>query len=398
MKHQYKPLSLLCLMFLTVGSMFVMNDVLLPTMVEHFKLSYFQATMIQVSFYITYIIWPIPIAWMIHKYGYKISLVVALFFSALGCAMVVPAKIFDSYGIVLMAIFTLSTGITIINVAANPFVVLLGDKEGAHIRMNFVQMFSRIGYAATPVVATSLIYSSTGELRFQVPYALLSGAIIVIGTLIFFSKMPHMKAEKEDIFSVKGVFKGARRFPHLFFGIFAMFFYVGAEACTAGFFIPYLQNMGYTPAEASRYLTLYYVFAAGMGLGAVFILRYIKAHLLVGIYGLSMIAIYFILIFFDTGYNEYFLAGLGLFVGIMFPTVFSLGIEDVGAFSGNASALLNFAIVGGAFFPPIQGAITDRFGVEVSFVVPAFCFAMITIYAFFFTRTPLMKRIPEKFK
>lgn len=398
MKHQYKPLSLLCLMFLTVGSMFVMNDVLLPTMVEHFKLSYFQATMIQVSFYITYIIWPIPIAWMIHKYGYKISLVVALFFSALGCAMVVPAKILDSYGIVLMAIFTLSTGITIINVAANPFVVLLGDKEGAHIRMNFVQMFSRIGYAATPIVATSLIYSSSGELLFQKPYALLAVAIFIIGTLIYFSKMPHMKAEKEDIFSVKGVFKGARRFPHLFFGIFAMFFYVGAEACTAGFFIPYLQNMGFTPAEASHFLTLYYVFAAGMGLAAVFILRYIKAHLLVGIYGLSMIAIYFILIFFDTGYNEYFLAGLGLFLGIMFPTVFSLGIEDVGAFSGRASALLNFAIVGGAFFPPIQGAITDRFGVEVSFLVPAFCFTMITIYALFFTRTPLMKRIPERYK
>jgi FHS family L-fucose permease-like MFS transporter len=397
MKHQYKPLSLLCLMFLTVGSMFVMNDILLPAVVKHFELSYFQATMIQFSFYITYIIWPLPIAWMIHKYGYKISLVVALFFSALGCAMVVPAKMLDSYAIVLMAIFTLSTGITIINVAANPFVVLLGDREGAHIRMNFVQMFSRIGYAVTPIVATSLIYNGTGELSFQTPYALLSLVIIVIGTLIYFSGMPHMKAEEEDTFSVKGVFKGARRYPHLLFGIFAMFFYVGAEACTAGFFIPYLQDMGFTPEEASRYLTLYYVFAAGMGLAAVFILRFIKAHLLVGIYGVGMVAIYVILIFFQTGYNEFFLAGLGLFLGIMFPTLFSLGIEDVGAFSGRASALLNFAIVGGAFFPPIQGVITDRFGVEVSFLVPAFCFVMITIYALFFSKAPLMKRVSERY-
>ena len=398
MKHQYKPLSLLCLMFLTVGSMFVMNDILLPTMVKHFQLSYFQATMIQFSFYITYIIWPIPIAWMIHKYGYKISLVVALFFSALGCAMVVPAKLLDSYGIVLFAIFTLSTGITIINVAANPFVVLLGDPEGAHIRMNFVQMFSRIGYAVTPIVATSLIYSPTGELRFQTPYALLAVIIFMIGTLIYFSKMPPMKADKEDTFTIGKIFKGARTFPHLFFGIFAMFFYVGAEACTAGFFIPYLQNMGFSPGDASKYLTLYYVFAAGMGLAAVFILRYIKAHLLVGIYGLAMIVIYFILIFFETGFNEYLLAGLGLFLGIMFPTVFSLGIEDVGTFSGRASALLNFAIVGGAFFPPIQGAVTDNFGVEISFLVPCFCFIMITIYALFFTKQPLMKRVPEKYK
>ena len=387
----------MCVMFLTVGSMFVMNDVLLPAMVAHFDLSYFQATMIQFSFYITYIIWPLPIAWMIHKYGYKVSLLVALFFSALGCAMVVPAKLFDSYAIVLMAIFTLSTGITIINVAANPFVVLLGDHDGAHIRMNFVQMFSRIGYAATPVLATSLIYSPTGELRFHAPYSVLAIAIFVIGLLIFFSRMPDMKADKEDVFTIKGVFKGSRRFPHLIFGIVAMFFYVGAESCTAGFFIPYLQNMGFTPSQASNYLTLYYVLAAGMGLAAVLILRVIKAHRMVGFYSIAMVIIYLLLIFFETGYNEFLLAGLGLFLGIMFPTLFSLGIEELGTFSGRASALLNFAIVGGAFFPPIQGAITDRHGVAISFLVPCICFSIIAIYAFFFTRTPLMKRMPEKY-
>jgi len=106
-----------------------------------------------------------------------------------------------------------------------------------------------------------------------------------------------------------------------------------------------------------------------------------------------MIIVYLIVIFFDTGYNELFLASLGLFLGIMFPTLFSLGIEDAGAFSGRASALLNFALVGGALFPPIQGAITDRFGVAVSFLVPCFCFLMVTLYAFFFTKTPVEKRL-----
>jgi FHS family L-fucose permease-like MFS transporter len=172
-----------------------------------------------------------------------------------------------------------------------------------------------------------------------------------------------------------------------------MFFYVGAEACTAGFFIPYLQKeLGFAPEEASKYLTLYYIFAGGMCFLAVFILRYIKAHILVGVYSFGMIAFYLIIIFFNTGYNEYFLAGLGLFLGIMFPTLFSLGIDDVGAFSGRASALLNFAIVGGAFFPPVQGAITDRFGVSISYLVPAFCFLMIAVYAFYFTKVPLTKR------
>jgi MFS transporter, FHS family, L-fucose permease len=311
----------------------------------------------------------------------------------LGCAIFIPAKIFDSYAIVLTAIFILSTGITVFNVAANPFLALLGDPEGSAIRMNFAQVFARAGYAATPVVATALIYSAAGEIKFHLPYALLAILIIGIGTLIFFSGMPSLKAEEEDKFSVRGIFKEVRAYPHLFFGVFAMFFYVGAEACTAGFFIPYLRNhLGFTPAEASRYLTLYYIFAGVMCLTAVFILRYIKTHLLVGIYGIAMIICFLIVIFFDTGYNEYFLAGLGLFLGIMFPSLFSLGIEDVGAFSGRGSALLNFAIVGGAFFPPIQGAITDRFGVNLSYLVPCFCFVMITIYALFFTKIPLMKR------
>ena len=379
-------------MFLTVGAMFCMNDILLPSMVEHFKLSYFQATMIQFSFYVTYIIWPLPIAWMIHRYGYKTGLVVALFFCALGCGLIIPAKLFDSYGVVLLAIFTISTGITVINVVANPFVVLLGEPEGGHMRMNFVQMFSRTGYAITPVVATALIYSHTGELKFQLPYAILAILIVIIATLIYFSRMPQMKAGADDTFSVSDIFRGARRYPHLLFGVIAMFFYVGAEAGTAGFFIPYLQNVGFTPQEASNYLTLYYVLAAMMGLAAVVILRYVKAHQLVGFYGIAMILIYGVVIFADTGYNEYFLASLGLFLGIMFPTLFSLGIEDVGAFSGKASALLNFAIVGGAFFSPIQGAITDKFNVSFSYMVPCFCFLMITIYAFFFTKMPIENR------
>lgn len=393
MKHQYKPLILLCLMFLTVGSMFCMNDILLPALITHFKLNYTQATLIQFTFYSTYIIFPIPIAWMIHKFGYRISLLVALLTCSLGCLLFMPARFLDSYPIVLMAIFIISTGITVINVAANPFISLLGDPEGAHIRMNFVQVFSRIGYAATPLIATALIYNYAGEIRFHFPYLLLAVLIMIIGTLIYFSKMPAMKADAEDKFSVSGIFKASIRYPHLVFGIVAMFFYVGAEACTAGFFIPYLKTvLGFTETQAARYLTLYYIFAAVMGLAAVVILRYVKAFRLVGLFGLIMIICYLICILTNTGINEYILASLGLFLSIMFPTIFSLAIEDIGSFAGRGSALLNFAIVGGSVFPPLQGIIADDFGVNISYLVPCFCFMVITIYAFFFTKQPLIRR------
>jgi len=391
MKNQYKPLLLLCLVFLTVGSMFCMNDVLLPSLIEHFKLNYTQATMIQFSFYITYVIFPLPVAWLIHQYGYKVSLLVSLVVCSLGCMLFIPSWIFDSYFFALLAIFTLSTGITVINVAANPFISLLGSTEGAHIRMNFVQVFSRIGYATTPLVASALIYKNQ-EIRYHVPYVWIAVMLIIFAVLIYYSKMPSFKAT-QDKFSVQKIIKESRQHKHLFYGVIAMFFYVGAEACTAGFFIPYLKEVvGLNESEAAKYLTLYYIFAAVMGFVAVFILRFVRAHKLVGYFGTTMVLIYMLIIFFNTGFNEYALASLGLFLSIMFPTIFSLAIEDVGEFTAKGSAMLNFAIVGGAVFPPFQGMIADRFSVHLSFIVPCVCFVVVSLYALVFTRAPLLGR------
>jgi FHS family L-fucose permease-like MFS transporter len=180
---------------------------------------------------------------------------------------------------------------------------------------------------------------------------------------------------------------------HLFYGVFAMFFYMGAEACTAGFFIPYLKTvLGFNDNKAATYLTLYYVFTAVMGMIAVVFLKYIKAGKLVAIYGLGMILLFIICIAFNTGYNEFFLAGLGLFLSIMFPTIFSLAIEDIGLFTGKGSALLNFALIGGSVFPPLQGMIADAHGVKISYIIPLICFIMITIYALFFTKDAIISR------
>ncbi|MDR3715712.1 MAG: MFS transporter [Puia sp.] len=394
MRHQYKPLLLLSLMFLMVGALFCMNDILLPALVTYFRLNYTQASMIQFTFYLTYILFPIPIAWMIHQYGYKVSLLAAVVTCAAGCAFFMPAKYFDSYPLVLVAIFIISTGLTIINVAANPFAAMLGDPEGAHQRINFVQVFSRVGYAATPLIATRLIYNSSHEIRYHWPYLLLAVALLLIAVLMYFSHLPSMKPEEEEKFTLKGILKEGMSYRHLFYGVFAMFFYMGAESCTAGFFIPYLKTvLGFSDGRAGDYLSLYYVFTAVMGIIAVFILKYVKAHKLVGLYGLGMIVLYIVCIFFNTGYNAWFLAGLGLFLSIMFPTLFSLAIEDIGAFTGKGSALLNFAIVGGSVFTPLQGMIADKYGVRSSYGVPLFCFVMITLYAFFFTREALLKRM-----
>jgi len=393
MKHYYKPLMLLSLMFFMVGSLFCMNDILLPSLITHFKLTYTQATMIQFTFYMTYIIFPIPIAWMIHRFGYKISLTVAVLTCSLGAAFFLPAKIFDSYPLILTAIFIISTGLTIINVAANPFATLLGDPEGANRRINFVQVFSRVGYAFTPAVATTLIYNQVGSIRYHFPYLIIAAILLVIAILMIFSNLPSLKAENEDKFTLNGSMQVAYSHKHLFFGFFAMFFYVGAEASTCGFFIPYLKTiLGFSDSKAAGYLTLYYIFTAVMGIVGVIMLKYVKAHKLLGFFGIGMVILFFIIIVFNVGFNEYLLAGLGLFLSIMFPTIFGLAIEDIGSFTGKGSALLNFAIVGGSIFPPIQGVIADHYGVQVSYFIPMICIVMVTIYAFFFTRIPFLEK------
>ena len=393
MKHHYKPLAMLSLMFYMVGSLFCMNDILLPSLITHFSLNYTQATMIQFSFYLTYILFPIPIAWMIFRFGYKISLIVAVLTCALGGLVFYPAKILDSYPLVLIAIFIISTGLTIINVAANPFASLLGDPEGAHQRINFVQVFSRVGYAVTPAVATVLIYNSAGDIRFHFPYLILAILLVLVAVLMLVTKIPSVKPDESEKFVLKGIMKEGYSHRHLFFGVFAMFFYMGAEACTCGFFIPYLKSvLNFSDQRAASYLSLYYIFTAAMGMIAVFMLKYIKAYKLVGAFGIGMLVLYVIAIMFNTGHNELVLAGLGLFLSVMFPTIFSLAIEDIGSFTEKGSALLNFALIGGSIFPPLQGMIADRAGVQFSYVVPLFCFVMITIYAFWFTREPILKR------
>ena len=393
MKHQYKPLLLLSVMFLMVGALFCMNDILLPSLKTHFGLSYAQATLIQFSFYLTYIVFPFPIAWMIHRHGYKVSLLVSLIACTTGCALFLPAYWYDSYPIVLLGIFIISTGLTIINVAANPFATLLGDPEGAHQRINFVQVFSRIGYAATPLLATALIYDELGQIRYHVPYLLLAAFLFAIALLFRMSSLPSMKPEAEEAFSLKGIVNEAMAHPHLAFGVLAMFFYMGAEACTAGFFIPYLKSeMGLDDQQAAGYLTLYYILTAVMGMLAVVLLRFIKAHILTGLFAIGMIALYGICIAFHSDWNAVLLACLGLFLSVMFPTLFSLAIEDVGSFTGKGSALVNLALVGGSVFPPLQGLIADEYSVRISYIVPMFCFIMIMVYAFFFTREALLAR------
>ncbi|MEO5893625.1 MAG: MFS transporter [Ferruginibacter sp.] len=389
MKHQWKPLLLVSYVFLFTGSIICMNDVLLPSLKDFFSLSYLQASFIQQSFYLVYLIFPIPIAYYISRYGYKVGLITALVIASVGCALFIPAFYTSSFILTLVAIFILSIGVTLVNVAANPLAALLGDPSGAHVRVNVVQLFSRIGYSVTPIVATRLIYGNGTTTSFHIPYLLIGTGTILFAIFIFFSAIPALKPAVLKGFSFFSIVKESRQYPQLFWGAIIMFFYVGAEACTAGFFINYLADKsiaGFSPEKTARFLTYYYIASTVVSLAGIYLLQFVSPGKLVAIFGVGMVACYLLAALTTSAWNPYYLLGLGAFISIMFPCLFSLGIEGVGGFTEKGSALINTAVVGGAVFPPLQGMLADAKGIQISYLVPCVCFMLIVVYGIFCDR------------
>jgi FHS family L-fucose permease-like MFS transporter len=389
MNHQWKPLLIVAYVFLFAGSIICMNDILLPSLKAFFHLSYVQATFVQQSFYLVYLIFPIPIAYFISSYGYKIGLITALGICSLGCSLFVPAYFASSYTLALIALFVISIGVTLINVAANPLAAMLGKPEGSHVRINFVQVFSRIGYSLTPILATRLIYGGGKHISFHLPYLFLGIGTCLLAILIWFSRLPAFKPAMVKGFSFLSILKESRKYPQLFWGAIIMFFYVGAEASTAGFFINYLQDkagVGFSSGKAAQFLTYYYVAATIVGFVGIYFFKFLSAGRMVVIFGTGMVLTLFLCAFTHSSLNPYYMVMLGVFISILFPTLFGLGIEGIGSFTEKGSALLNIAIVGGAVFPPIQGMIADAAGVQVSYLVPCFCFILIVIYGLFCDR------------
>jgi MFS transporter, FHS family, L-fucose permease len=384
MKHQWKPLLLVACVFLFTGSLICMNDILLPSLKDLFHLSYLQATFIQQSFFVVYLIFPIPIAYYISRFGYKISLATALAVCGCGCMLFLPAYYSLSYVLALVAIFIVSTGVAMINVAANPLAALLGHPSGSHVRVNIVQLFSRIGYSFTPVIGTSLIYGSGNSVSFHLPYLIIGIGTFLFGLMILFSALPALKPDVIKDFSIISIIKESRKYPQLFWGAIIMFFYMGAEAGTAGFFINYLREVGSFSAEkAASFLTYYYIASTIFCIAGIYLLQSVSPGKLVAVFGVCMVILYLLAAFTNSTVNPYYLVGLGAFISVMFPCIFSLGIEGAGAFTEKGSALINIAVVGGAVFPPLQGMLADSKGVQVSYLIPCFCVILIVVYGIF---------------
>ena len=397
-----RPLAVVTTLFFMWGFLTCLNDILVPHLRAIFDLSYAKVMLVQFAFFSAYFLFSIPWSRVVNTIGYQKTMVVGLLTMAVGSFLFLPAASAASYPLFLTALMILAAGITGLQVAANPYVVVLGKPETASSRLDLTQAFNSLGTTIAPKVGGLLILAAAPlaieELRqltpqalhayrvqeaasVKLPYSIIGVALILLAVLIGSFKLPKI----EDASFQRGAKTNDSiwKHPNLVLGSIAIFTYVGAEVSIGSFLVNYLgqSDIAHLSAKAAAgYVSFYWGGAmVGRFLGAGPLGRFKPGSLL----GLCAIfaALLVVISMAATGhFAMWTILGVGLFNSIMFPTIFSLGVAELGPLTGNASGLLNMAIVGGAILPVLQGVIADRVGIHHAFVLPVICYLYILYY------------------
>jgi FHS family L-fucose permease-like MFS transporter len=370
-----------------------LNDVLIPHLKQLFDLSYTKVMLVQFCFFFAYFVGSIPFGKLVHRVGFKIGIVLGLSLTGCGAALFYLAASWRSFPIFLGAFFTLALGITLVQVAANPYVATLGPEGSAESRLTLVQAFNSLGTTLAPLLGSVLILKTQVELNqtaaIQTPYLILSFLLFILA--FFFYVLPFTGAKVGKLplsLNVKGeintIRQKALRSRHLILGAVGIFAYVGGEVCIGSFLISFLSDSaiaGIPEGDAARYVSIYWGGAmVGRFLGS-WVMTWVPPARVLAFNG-GMAVLLVLITLFSTGYVAMIsILAVGLFNSIMFPTIFSLAIQGMGDYSADASGLLCTAIVGGAVLPVLQGTLADFVGVHNAFVIPMICYLYIIYYA-----------------
>ena len=390
-QHQRHPLAfgVMTSVFFMWGFITCLNDILIPHLKGSFNLSYTQAMLIQFCFFGAYFICSIPAGKLLHRVGYTRGVIIGLCIAGVGALMFYPAAEYQTYGLFLGALFVLASGITLLQVAANPYVVALGPPATSASRLNLAQAFNSLGTTVAPIIGGALIFtglesatSAADAESVKMPYVGLALALIAIAAVFSFIKMPTLKdAEEED--KDAATLSEALANPHLFYGVLAIFLYVGGEVAIGSFLVNFLGQsdvVGLAEASAANYVALYWGGAmVGRFIGSALMTRVAPGFLL-GIHAALAVLLVGTAATSSGTLAMYAILSVGLCNSIMFPTIFSLSLQGLGRLASAGSSLLCLAIVGGALVPLLQGVVADAAGLRVGFIIPIFCYIYIFWY------------------
>jgi len=398
-----RPLAVVTTLFFMWGFLTCLNDILVPHLKSIFDLNYAQVMMVQFAFFSAYFLFSLPWSRVVNAIGYQRTMVVGLLTMAIGAFLFLPAASVASYPLFLAALLILAAGITGLQVSANPYVDLLGKPETASSRLDLTQAFNALGTTIAPKIGGLLILSAAPlaiqQLRqlapqalhayrvqqaasVKLPYTVIGVALILLAVLIGTFKLP--KIQTSVYHPGEKVNDSIWKHPNLLFGAIGIFSYVGAEVSIGSFLVNYFglpEIASLSAKTAAGYVSFYWGGAmVGRFLGAGLLRRFKPGYLLAlcAIFAATLVTASMLL----GGHTALWtILAVGFFNSIMFPTIFSLGVAELGPLTGSGSGLLNMAIVGGAILPVIQGVIADNVGLHHAFLLPVICYLYILYYA-----------------
>jgi FHS family L-fucose permease-like MFS transporter len=398
------PFILIVSLFFLWGIAHNFNSILIPHLKKACQLDNRQSTLIDTSIFLAYFLMAIPAGMILKKIGYKSSMIIGLFVFAAGSLLFIPAANTLSYNVFLIALFIIGCGLTLLETAANPYAAVLGDPATSTTRLNLAASFNGLAAMIAPIIGANYILSGkeyspielaameeTTRMAYfleeagsvKMPYLILSCVLITIAVIFYFIKFPEIKTANKTNEKSSGGLLSTLKHKHLTWAVVAQFFYVGAQVCVTSFFIRMAQQgAGLDEKSAAYYLTVYgFLFMAGRFIGT-FFLRYTTPQKLLSVYAILSVIMCGIAIFTEGIVVIYALAVIGFLMSIMFPTIFALGIKDLGDDTKTGSSLLIMAIVGGAILPYVMATVIDTNGdnIQLGYSVPLVCFLVILFF------------------
>lgn len=390
------PFILVTSLFFLWAFVHNLEPILIPHLKKACQLSDLQSALIDSSVYIGYLVMAIPAGLFMKKYGYKKGILFGLILYAIGALLFLPAANTRVYMYFLGALFIIAAGCAFLETAANPYVTILGKPETATTRLNFSQSFNGLGAFIAPLIGGQMILSgiehSEAELSamsvsqlndylqleanaVKIPYLIIALVVLAVAVLIYFTSMPEVPVEDKN--QKSSVLK-ALKHTQLKWGVVAQFFYVGAQVCVTSFFIRFAKYTSNTPEkDAAIWLGMaMFGFMVGRFAGT-YLTRFIAANRLLTIYSFICMMLLAVATLVKSELAMWALLAVPFFESIMFPTIFSLAIEDIKEDTEIGSSLIVMAVAGGALFPVLMGLISDYSNIQISYIIPLLCFIVI---------------------
>ena len=400
--------------FLVVTALFFLwaipnnlNDILIRQFMKSFNINRSSAAGVQIWFYLGYFLLAVPAGQLMHKFGYKFGIITGLVLLGTGCWMFYPAAQAGLYGFFLVAQFVIASGLSFLETASNPFIAQIGPTASSERRLNLSQAFNPLGSITAGLIGTVFIFSGvkltdaqtaamqaagtyqaylhSETLRVVTPYLVLGSVALLWAVLVLLTKFPALGAEdvsREDAGPARHVRLLQK---HFVFAVLAQFLYVGAQVGTWSYFIPYVESATGLGDKAAGYMLTGTLAAFAIGrFSSAWLMRHFHARLMLAVYAVINVALGLVAVTRPGWVGVVCLLTTSLFMSIMFPTIFALGLKGMGDKTKTAGSLLVMAILGGAALTKIMGILADARGIEAAYLVPVTCFAGVALYAWLF--------------